>query len=159
MSRSVHLIHEYAHPAARVWSVVIDLDRLKEVMAGLITFQNLPSGPIRQGQDLKVEVSLFGLLPYQPYEMRVERLDPASMTFQSDERGAGVQSWRHCLKVIPTETGCTVSEKIEIEAGPATPVFAAWARYLYGRRHKRRLTILQEIATSEDGAGSRRERG
>ena len=65
MSRSVHLIHEYAHPAARVWSVVIDLDRLKEVMAGLITFRNLPSGPIRQGQDLKVEVSLFGLLPYQ----------------------------------------------------------------------------------------------
>ena len=147
MSRSIYLTHDYAYSAGRVWSVVIDLDRLKEVMAGLITFRNLPSGPIRQGQDLKVEVSLFGLFPYQPYEMRVEQLDPASMTFRSDERGAGVRSWRHRLQVIPTETGCTISEEIEIDAGMLTPIFAAWARYLYGRRHKRRLTILQEIAS------------
>ncbi|MEM1078848.1 MAG: SRPBCC family protein [Pseudomonadota bacterium] len=142
MVQTVQLIHDYPYPASRVWQVVTDLDRLREVTAGLLAFRNLPSGQIRAGQVLEVEVSLFGRLPYQPYRMEVEALDAAAMTFQSDETGAGVETWRHHLRVVPTATGCRVEERIEIAAWFATPIFALWARGLYRARHKPRLQIL-----------------
>ena len=34
-------------------------------------------------------------------------------------------------------------DRIEIDAGLMTPVFAAWARYLYRARHAPRVKLLQ----------------
>ncbi len=144
MTASVTLSHDYPYPACAVWAVATDLDHLKTVTGGVLKFRSLPSGTIFQGQHLCVEVSVFGKLPYQPYEMRVVSLDPAAMTFQSHEVGAGVKSWRHALRVVPDGAGCRIEEQIEIDAGILTPVFAAWARFLYRRRHAPRLRILAD---------------
>ncbi|WP_299410840.1 SRPBCC family protein [uncultured Roseobacter sp.] len=150
-AKTIHLSHDYTYPAGWVWGVVIDLDHLKTITKGLVSFRNLPSGQIYQGQHIQVDVSLFSWMPYQPYEMTVIALDHEKMSFQSDEVGAGVKSWRHSLRVSPHKDGCRISEEIEIDAGMATPIFAAWARFLYRRRHKPRLQIL---ASLEQGKGN-----
>lgn len=143
--KTVKLIHHYDHPADAVWHVVTDLDHLQTVTSGLLTFKSLPSGKIYKGQDLSVDVSLFGVLPYQPYHMRVVELDDARRFLQSDERGVGVKTWRHALTVVPSGTGCRIEEQIEVDAGLKTSLFAAWAKFMYRRRHAPRLQILENL--------------
>ncbi len=147
MTKTVHLTHPYSYPARQVWAVATDLDHLETVTAGLLAFRDLPSGAIYQGQHLTVQVSLFGTLPYQPYEMTVIEFDQDTMMFRSNEVGAGVKSWRHSLDVIAQGEGhCRIEEQIEIDAGVMTPIFAAWARFMYRKRHAPRLRILANDA-------------
>lgn len=141
--RTISLTHNYAASAREVWEVAIDYDCLSEVMAGLVTFEGLPSGRVQAGQSMKVMVSLFGKLPAQPYQMKVLAFDDDEMHFQSSELGAGVKSWNHTLRVTPTENGSQLSETVEIDAGWATSLFALWARYLYAKRHAPRVRILE----------------
>lgn len=143
MARVVELMHDYPYPPEDVWDVATDLGHLTTVVSGLLKFRGLPKGKIFEGQSLHVDVSLFGKLPYQPYEMTVVSLDDQQRTFQSSEIGAGVKSWRHSLKVVETASGSRIEESIEIDAGMMTPVFAAWARFMYRRRHQPRLDILK----------------
>lgn len=149
MLREVQLSHDYAFSARAVWHVATDLDYLKTVTEGLLAFRDLPSGQIYEGQSLDVGVSLFGVLPYQPYHMRVLQFDDERMRFSSDERGVGVQVWRHRLQVVSTATGAQIIETIEIDAGWKTPLFVKWAGFMYRRRHPRRLEILKQLKNSE----------
>lgn len=151
MTTHVHLVHDYPFPARDVWRVATDLDHLKTVTEGLLAFRNLPHGEIHQGQEMCVEVSLFGRLPYQPYEMKVVEFDDATMAFTSEEKGAGVKTWRHSLSVATTPTGSRLTERIEIDGGLLTPLFAAWARYMYRQRHPPRLRILETSVSRRNG--------
>lgn len=148
MTITVKLSHDYPFSPENVWTVATDLGHLKTITHGLLNFRNLPRGQIYKGQHIKVQISLFGKLPYQPYEMTVLTCDPATMSFHSQETGAGVKSWDHALSVIPTKTGSRIEEEITIDAGLATWVFAIWARVLYRRRHAPRLKILEGLANS-----------
>lgn len=145
MLREVQLRHNYAFPAQAVWQVATDLDHLKIVTEGLLAFRDLPSGRIAEGQTLDVQVSLLGLLPYQPYRMQVVHSDDEQMRFASEEQGVGVKVWRHRLHVVSTATGAQLHETIEIDAGWKTPLFVAWARFMYRRRHPRRVGILRQL--------------
>ena len=151
--RTVVLTHDYPVPAGRLWALVTDYDALAEVMQGLASFEGLPSGRTQTGQILDVQVSLLGKLPPQPYRMEVLDCDDVAMVLRSDEKGAGVRSWRHTLRVTPTETGSRLTDRIEIDAGWKTPIFAAWARYMYGARHKPRLRMLSERRDPEASGG------
>lgn len=148
MTRSLHLTHDYPYPANAVWHVATDLDHLRAVTEGLLTFHHLPSGALHDGQVLEVEVSLLGCLPYQPYRMVVESLVSAAMSFQSHEHGAGVRVWRHHSQVVPTPPGSRIHERIEIDAGLATPLFVLWAQVMYRARHTPRLRILAAMTTA-----------
>jgi len=140
--RTIQLIHDYPYSARKVWEIAIDYDSLAEVMEGLIRFEGLPSGKVQAGQSVTVMVSLFNRLPAQPYHMEVVEFDDAAMRLVSSERGVGVKSWRHSLRVEATQTGCTLFDTIEIDAGWLTMPFSVWAKFLYKRRHNPRLTIL-----------------
>ena len=144
--KTVTLSHDYDFPPEDVWFVATDLDCLKVAVEGVIAFRGLPGGQIYKGQDITVDVSLFGRLPYQPYRMRVVECDATVFRFRSDEVGAGVRSWRHHLWIEVTQTGCNLHEEIEIDAGLLTPLFRAWARFLYKRRHEPRLRMLARLA-------------
>lgn len=140
--RTVHLSHIYAHPPYAVWAVATDLDCLKDAVRGLLTFKGMPSGAIEEGQVLDVTVSLFGVLPAQPYRMEILTCDAQKMCFVSREQGMGVEHWQHSLRIVPHADGAELIDEIEIEAGWRTPIIAAWARYMYRRRHKPRLVML-----------------
>ena len=140
--RTVNLSHDYPYPARDLWEVAIDYDCLEEVMEGVVSFEGLPGGRVEAGQSMSVMVSLFGKLPAQPYDMEVIAFDDAAMTLTSSERGAGVKSWHHRLQVQTTETGSRLTDRIDIDAGWLTPLFAMWAKFLYKKRHPPRLRIL-----------------
>lgn len=146
MSVTVSLTHDYPYPAHMVWDVATSFDHLKTVTNGLIAFRNLPAGRLYNGQHILVDVSLFGRLPYQPYEMNVLALDDHARTFQSSEVGAGVKSWCHDLRVVETGTGSRIEETIEIDAGLLSPLFGTWARFMYRKRHAPRLAILAALS-------------
>jgi hypothetical protein len=142
--RTVKVVNEYDATPEQLWMLVTDYDALGEVMQGIASFEGLPSGRTKTDQKLDVMVSLFGKLPSQPYTMEVLECDDARMILRSSEHGAGVKSWHHTLTVSETETGSRLTDKIEIDAGLMTPVFALWARYLYRARHKPRLKLLKQ---------------
>ncbi|KAJ04716.1 SRPBCC family protein [Sulfitobacter mediterraneus] len=140
--KTVEIEHDYAVPAERLWALVTDYDALAVVMAGIVSFDGLPEGRTRTGQSFDLMVSLFGKLPPQPYHMEVVLCDDDAMVLRSSEKGAGVKSWEHCLTVTPTAQGSRLTDRIEIDAGWMTPIFARWAKFLYRARHKPRLRIL-----------------
>lgn len=140
--RTVHLTHDYDAPARNVWEVAIDYECLAEATQGLVSFEGLPDGQVQAGQSFTVMVSLFGRLPQQPYHMEIVAFDEGRMTLTSSERGSGVKFWRHTLQVEATVTGSRLLDRIEIDAGWLTGLFALWAKFMYSRRHKPRLRIL-----------------
>ena len=143
--KTVIVENEYAVPPAKLWAIAIDYGALAEVMKDIASFEGLPSGRAETGQQLSVMVSLFGKLPNQPYEMEVLECDDTRMILRSSERGAGVKRWNHTLTVTETEFGSRLTDHIEIDAGILTYVFALWAKYLYGARHKPRLKLLERV--------------
>lgn len=145
MARKITITHDYPNPARAVWEVATDFAALAKVMRKVIVFDRLPEGRIEPGQEVTVRVSLFGVMPWQDYFMRVEAMSDAEMWFQSDERGSGVKSWRHRCSVVETPEGCRLTDEVEIDAGVMTPVFVWWAGVVYRARHKPRLEILGDI--------------
>lgn len=141
--RTIELTHHYAVPPERLWALVTDYNALAEVMRGLVRFDGLPPGRTRTGQRFEVQVRLFGRLPPQPYVMEVLQCDDIGRVLRSAEHGMGVDTWRHTLRVTEIPGGrSTLSETVEIDAGWRTPIFAAWARFMYGARHRPRLRML-----------------
>lgn len=142
--QTVTLTHDYPVASEALWQIVTDYAALATVMEGIVSFEGLPAGRTKTGQVCDVQVSLFGKLPAQPYRMEVLECDDARHVLRSCEKGAGVKSWRHTLTLEQTPQGCRLTDRIEIEAGLLTPLFALWARYLYRARHKPRLRLLKE---------------
>ncbi len=142
--KTVLIENDYAAPAEKLWRVATDYAALVEVMEGLVSFTGLPPGRTQTGQKINVMVSLFGKLPQQPYFMEVLECDDVCMILRSSERGAGVKSWLHTLTVTETPEGSRLTDRIDIDAGVLTPIFAIWAKYLYSARHKPRQKLLQQ---------------
>ncbi|OJI94218.1 polyketide cyclase/dehydrase/lipid transport protein [Planktotalea frisia] len=140
--KTVRLSHIYEHTPRDVWRVATDLECLQEAVRGLLSFEGMPKGVIHQGQVVDVKVSMFGILPAQPYRMELIEFDDAEMRFKSNEVGMGVEHWQHSLRIVPHAQGAELHDEIEIEAGWRTPLIAVWARFMYKRRHKPRQKML-----------------
>ena len=132
----------YPVPAADLWAAATDFAMLAEVCRPLITFEGLPEGRCQPGMEMDVKLRVFGVLPAQDYHMAIAHLDDAGMEVQSEERGAGVKSWRHHIRVIETPDGSQLTDTLEIDAGLLTPVIGRWARIFYHHRHRRRLRMF-----------------
>lgn len=144
MPAKVHLRHDYPHPAQAVWNVATDMQAYAKVMDRLMTFEGLPDDPLHEGQQIDVTFRLFGKLPPQPYHMRLDVFSPEDRHFKSFEWGGAVKSWEHALRVVETEDGCVLTDDVTIDAGWLTPIYVAFARYMYRRRHPVRLQILND---------------
>ncbi|MDF2231140.1 SRPBCC family protein [Albimonas sp. CAU 1670] len=141
--RVVELRHDYPVSPDRLWAMVTDYEALAESVAGLIAFEGLPEGQVRPGQVVEVQTSLFGRLPPRPYRMEVIEHDAGARRLRSREHGMGVRRWEHEMAVEPIPGGARLNERVEIDAGLATPLFAAWARFMYRARHAPRLRMLE----------------
>ncbi len=140
--KTIRLSHIYPHSPRQVWQVATDLDCLNEAVPGLLSFEGMPSGAIHKGQVVDVKVSMFSVLPAQPYRMELIAFDDNKMWFNSNEVGMGVTHWQHSLQVLPHAQGAELIDEIEIEAGWRTALIAAWARFMYKQRHVPRLKML-----------------
>ena len=145
MPKTITLTHHYDHAPDAVWQVATDFDAFVEATKRLVTFEGLPDEPMFEGQKIDVTFRLFGKLPPQPYHMEVARFDPAARMFQSREHGGAVKMWNHRLTVEPTSTGAVLTDRVEIDAGWMTWVYAAYGRFMYRQRHPVRQRLLTEL--------------
>lgn len=143
MIKVVELSFKYALDAERVWEISSDWRALEYVTSGMVSFRGLPRRQMATGDMLDVEVSMFGLLPWTPYRIEMILVDHAARMYLSEEHGNGVKTWSHRHSVTPTGTGCTVTDRIEIDAGRLTFFAAWWARIMYQRRHPARMRLLE----------------
>lgn len=142
MPATVHVEGDYALTPAELWAQATDYGWLARVCEPLVAFEGLPPGRCHAGQKLDLKVRLFGWMPAQDYEIEIVEYDDAAMRMKSEERGSGVESWQHTITVTAVEAGSRLTDHVEIEAGWRTPAIAAWARFLYRHRHKRRRQLL-----------------
>ncbi|WP_146344823.1 SRPBCC family protein [Falsiphaeobacter marinintestinus] len=142
MTRVLAFEHHYPVPPDRLFALVTDLDTLEAVTKPWVQFHHLPSGPVHEGQVIDVALSLFGLFPVRPYQMRVMKCDPVARVMRSEEDGMGIHKLTHELHVQAEDTGAVLTDRIEIDAGWMTPFVAIWAHIIYRRRHPIRLRLL-----------------
>ncbi|MCV0424967.1 MAG: hypothetical protein K5905_05825 [Roseibium sp.] len=141
--KTITVVNDYPVSADRLWALAVDYDALGKVMKGIVSFEGLPNGRAHAGQKLDVRISLFDKFPKQEYYIEILECNDRERVLTSNEKGAGVKHWLHKLQILETETGSRLIDKIEIDAGWLTPIFAIWARYLYSARHKPRLNLLK----------------
>jgi len=142
MPRTLTFEHRYPVSADRLFDLVSDLDTLHAVTQPWIQFHHLPSGPVHTGQVVDVAISVLGLLPVRPYRMRVTQCDRAAWRMQTQEDGIGVHRLIHDLQVYPDGSEARLLDRIDIDAGWKTPLFAILAWGLYRWRHHVRLRLL-----------------
>lgn len=144
MPGKVRVVSDYNVPADTLWNITKNLDALVEMNSGMVKMEGVPSGDMYSGQQIHAQVSLFGMLPKQPYGITVLEVDDVNRLFRSTEQGSGVKSWNHLGRVEETAQGSRLIDEIDIDAGWKTPLVVAWANRLYRARHKPRLKLLEE---------------
>jgi hypothetical protein len=142
MAKRLTFRHGYPVDPDRLFAMATDLDVLDAVCRPWVQFDHLPSGPVHTGQHIDVALSIFGLVPAQPYSMQVVSCDRVARRMRSEEHGAGITWLVHELRVEPAGTGAILIDEVEIEAGWKTLAMALCAQILYRWRHRMRLRLL-----------------
>lgn len=147
----VTVSNRYPATASVMWDIATDFECFTRAMARVATFRKLPEGPLEEGQTIRCEVSLFGVLPWRPHQMHLKEFRAEDHGFLSIESGPGIARWDHRLTITATEDGCELTDTIDLEASPrvGTPILAAWARYCYRARHAPRLAMINERTPRE----------
>lgn len=148
MPRVLIIENRYPVDADQLFRLVTDLDTLEAVTKPWVRIDHLPSGQVREGQVIDVAMSVFGVLPMQPYRMRVVSLDAQARTMVSVEDGLGVNRLRHALSVTEDGDGAVLCDRIEIDAGWLTAPVMIWARITYRWRHHVRMRLLSKQTRS-----------
>lgn len=127
-------------PAAAVWAAVKTPAAFRTVTRGVLTMPVLRSRTHAwvEGETVVGWVLLFGCIPFSRHHLHVARIDETAMTLRSQERGGLLRRWDHDIVVTPVDDRrCRYRDRIEIDAGIATPFVVAYARWFYGVRQRR----------------------
>lgn len=138
--RTIDLSTDLDAPAPAVWAAVGTPGAFRLVTRGLVRMPAIAHRHDRwhEGETVIGWIFLFGLVPFSRHHIHVARLDDESMLLRSVEHGGLVRRWNHDITVTPIdETRCRYRDVIEIDAGPLTPVVAAWAAVFYRIRQRR----------------------
>lgn len=142
MTRTVELSCLLAAPADRVWEEVNRPRLLLHVARPMIRFAPIdpPRFPERwaDGPHL-VSMRLGGVLPLGRQVIEVSRPAPRDGARLLLDRGrsASIRRWDHLIAVAPEGDGTRYTDRVEIDAGPRTPLVAAFARRFYAHRQRR----------------------
>jgi hypothetical protein len=91
---------------------------------------------LEPGMRLSLRISPFGLLPSWSHQIDVVAVEP--YLIRTEERGGSICSWRHTLSFTPLDDrSCRYEDRIELDAGPLTPLVWLYAQGLYRYRHAR----------------------
>jgi hypothetical protein len=94
--------------------------------------------PWHPGQEIRGWTFLLGVIPFSVHHLRVTSIDHDNRELVSDERGGLVRRWHHEIAVDTLGDDRTrYTDRIEIDAGPATPIVAGFAHLFYRYRQRR----------------------
>ena len=146
-------------PADLAWQTVKKPETLRYITRGVLGIRPLDDVPDDWGEGLVVRVRLyfFHVIPAWKHEIRVVRLDETAREIYTNERGGGVRSWNHLIKIERiSERRSRYTDRIEIHAGPATPLVWAYAHLFYRYRQHRWRKLARNLASSESPQASGR---
>ena len=129
---------------------VMDFETLAYINRPMVHMRGLDGPPLTLGDTKHVQVSLHGLLPWADYEMTLSSFDPVARRAVTQERGASVRSWRHEIAVDPAPQGSQLTDRVTIDAGWPTPLFALWVRVMYLIRVPRRRKMLAAVVGAKE---------
>jgi ligand-binding SRPBCC domain-containing protein len=93
---------------------------------------------LEPGMRLNLRISPFGLglLPSWSHQIDVVAVEPYLM--RTEERGGSIRTWRHTLSFTPLgNRSCLYEDRIELDAGPLTPLVWLYTQGFYRYRHAR----------------------
>lgn len=141
MPTEITVSAHYNQDADAVFGQALNLAELKDAMSGIATYDGLPDGVVKEGDELTVDVTLWGFVKTKNHVMKVESLDIAARILQSREHNPKVARWDHTLSVQPDGDGCIWTDRVVIDAGWNTFGTARFAKYLYTKRHTHRKAL------------------
>jgi ligand-binding SRPBCC domain-containing protein len=96
-------------------------------------------GDVEPGQRIgRSWVLLFGLIPFDYDDLRLERVDPGR-GFLERSRMLSQRLWEHERTIEPSGEGCEVSDRLAWEPRPPLPgvAFAPLVGAIFSHRHRR----------------------
>ncbi|WP_371170410.1 hypothetical protein [Aliiroseovarius sp. 2305UL8-7] len=129
----------YPRDADTVFAEACEFSELVEAMKGIATYKGLPNEAVEEGKTYVVDVTLFGIIKNPGHTMFAERLDRQARIIQSRESNPSVSRWDHELSVQPRGSGAVWTDTVEIDASRGAWFTAQFARFVYTRRHKKRV--------------------
>lgn len=145
MPQSLRFSHSYPCAPDVLFALATDMGVLQDISEGLIAYRGMPRTRFEPGADVDVEFSLLGRLPWASYHIEVRARDDAARRFETFEHGGPLKSWRHEMEVVPAMGGAVMRDTIHIDAGARTLPYKLWGRYMYARRHRARLALVETL--------------
>lgn len=139
-------------PAGHVWRAVKTPAAFRHVTRGLIRLTGIRqrTASWQAGESVRGVLLLFGVVPVSVHRLTVERIDDERRELQSDEHGGLLRRWRHLIRVTPIDaTHCRYEDQVEIDAGFATPLVAAFARHFYAIRQRRWQALARSMSPGD----------
>ncbi len=136
MPRIITITAQYIGNADEMFEGALDLDEMRDAMAEIAQYDGLPSGKVKQGQTITVDVTMLGMMKTKGHVMYVETLDRKNRILQSRERNPDVKRWDHTLTIEQDDDFVLWTDRIVLDAGMTTWIAAFFCRYVYTHRHK-----------------------
>ena len=144
-------------PADVVWPAVTTPHAFVYVAKGMLRLRAAErlDRPWRVGDEIRGWTFLFGVVPFSIHHLSIESIDERNRTIVSDEGGGIIRSWRHEITTTPLgENQCRYVDRIDIDAGPMTPLVAAFAAVFYRYRQRRWRGLAPLLAAAADATCS-----
>jgi len=133
--------------AGRAWAAVKRSATLTYVTRGALGFSRdvFPVGWY-EGLVVRTRLFLFGLIPLWTHELRFVRVDDARRELYTNERGGVISTWNHLISIEPRpDARCAYTDRIEIGAGPLTPLVWLYAQVFYRYRQRRWRSLARSL--------------
>jgi hypothetical protein len=125
-------------PAERVKDLLLKSSTFVFVTWPLLAVSGDLPEQLTLGARADVRLWLFSLIPLNRHVIEVVEVDEDAGIARTREHGGAIKRWNHTLRVEPTgPDSCRYTDEVDIDAGSATPVVAAFARVLFAYRHSR----------------------
>lgn len=100
---------------------------------------------LEAGQELSARLYWMTVIPAWTHTLRLVSLGPTEI--YSNEHGGMVRRWNHRLSFEATsEASCRYTDEVDIDAGAATLLVVAFARFIYWWRQRRWRQVAQLLA-------------
>jgi ligand-binding SRPBCC domain-containing protein len=131
---------ELGAPPERVWEALKKVDTFRYITRGLLGFRSLGPVPdgLGPGDVIRIRLLFFHAIPAWVHEIRIVVVDEEARRIETTEHGGAVKTWNHAITVEAAGGGRSrYTDRIEIEAGPVTPLVWAYAHLFYRYRQRR----------------------
>ncbi len=140
-------------PARVAWDTLKRRDTFLYLTRGAMRYRDADSWPeilLAPGVEIRTTVFPLGIPPGSPHTFRIVRVDEGAMEIDTHESGGFIRTWNHSMKVEPVlDDRCRYTDRIELDAGPLTPLVWLVASLFYRYRQSRWRRLAWQL-----GAGA-----